>query len=1806
MVSGGATNLGGLAGINETGGTIKNCSGNTVELRVNSGGNNVGGLAGSNAGTLEGSMSTAVFEKITITSGEYNANLGGIAGINTGSISGYDFRGTIEGASGTDYGYGGIVGDNEKGQITGCTFAGRCSAQGSQDTITNIGGIAGINQEGAVIENSYPVEQVGDKATTVQGVNAYVGGVAGHNYGTVHNIQKGSIQEDGRNKDIDNALSYEHKDTATVQITTGKGHTGGIVGLNEVNGQVSEVSTGTNWAIYATEHATDNAVGGIIGYNLSGGILSKVQNLALIYKTIDNDSVNSVAGIVGRWENTTGASWLMDNCQNRGSVYGPSRVGGMIGQWKYTSGTLKDCVNYGNIYVKGGKEIQGVSGMIGHVYEVNAGSTLRFDGCRNEGNLINTLMNNMENNKSKKPMAGFVASTNVDSNSQFIFQDCVNAGTIVNKNQQYMALKTEPTQNAGFVASDAAKSTYTYCRNYGRMYTDDDMKVLPVQGEYSGFQKTNATLKDCFAIANPLWKDSIYPVSDAFNSVTKSTYVFIRNTADYWSKDYNGSGEPLRLKKDGDKYQGETYIGETIKDIPYNPNDSTRQWKSISAQDDYEQIDSCLQKYYEEKYPSSGLPSPGGTVTFDGSTFTMKWDENPQAKATRVTIKVYDGSGSEIDTYSLDVTGTSLSVDAYESWYGEGNYAKVSLQYVSADTENNGVYTSDKFDLSYRLATPKVYMQLTGTIDNREYTYVLENADDYADTENVQIYVSYTGTADKIKFPASVGSYSEQDKNTTNIKPNKNTIFTCRAQQEDNAGKPIAKSASIGVQTAILNTSILKSKSDALANDNDTAWGFKGATPETLSYNLALKGAKEDRGVIYRSDLMAYDKNLGIDVGISSAIGRLSHNIPVDMVLEKIPEQYSLGSVLAAATVSLQNINTGGISGDPKNIVNGQINEGNGVKWWGTPGSNENSITIEYQQPQPLESVSVMWSGGRSYTYKLAWYDENTRKYDLNQGNDFTVTQDETQNNQEKWKDYFLTDSDKPAEDVKVKKLVIYNIRRGDNGNIAIQEVQLNSKENPSHVRAYPWRSQNDIVQYAWEVKAGLSAQEVKEQYMTNGILNEGYSVSLDEDGKYQVIYSRFFTKDNNGYIYAGVIDRQATLNKAPAPALAETCTYEGGKYQFAWNQDIPNDTSTYHVVLKGQKLNDDRQVVLYQSTTHRGNTLAVNGSGWDYSFFTLSVTKPGETTGADGFLKLMGSRAEEDYKVKLPLNQITMPSADIKGKEGLIYEISWKGIPDSLEAQRDALAGYAVYGRIKQDGQEDKSILLKDMDNPTGDDVDYSADPYTTTIWVDMENYDEIPNGATVYLSVQAIALENDEFYHHGPKGLERTLTLPKRIDTPEVEQMSLTLAPVEEGASDSLTDADNNPITVTRDAFENSGFLFTIKNDALRDKPGSYVFQTMVYDTAPVFDGEGNLTENPVGYYNGSEVVKEECTVTMPDDALNLASYNLTGISSDYAGKYLIFRAKATAASEISSLWSEYYCLQIDGGPYVPLPNVQLETPYTQWGSVSATKDVTTGDTQAGRPVAQDTVTWSQIDYADGYKISLYNLASDPKGYYDITLKLGDTGYQMQLPGMPDNQWITIEEKDELASAEGVKAAYSAPLQGNSYEGVEVADYAFTFGGTAAENGIPFNYSIELGAEIQVLINQDDSVTYRIVLPDATLLGTQFIRTGHVLVTALAPEERPYRDSLRDQLIRTWDTTDYSLNEVIIRELAEADKWDMPASQSTNWGFVDKAADIPLDTNSGEENTRESQELYYGSDPDMDMNNQQQEENADEEVTP
>lgn len=234
-------NVGGIAGINQAGGTVESAYNESIV----SGRDNVGGILGKNSGTNVSNVANA-------------SNVTGEANLNA-----------EDGDKTSDY-VGGLVGDN-KGSITNGRNNGEVTGN------NYVGGLVGANRVGADNKKPELTNLVNDSAAAITGDN-YVGGIAGSNAGT--------ISADEGNDNLINRGTI-----------TGVQYVGGVAGEN--TGTIT--NTNNDVDLHVKEGANDaKYFGGVAGINTDTGTITDATNHA----DVSADGASYVGGVVGKNDGT--------------------------------------------------------------------------------------------------------------------------------------------------------------------------------------------------------------------------------------------------------------------------------------------------------------------------------------------------------------------------------------------------------------------------------------------------------------------------------------------------------------------------------------------------------------------------------------------------------------------------------------------------------------------------------------------------------------------------------------------------------------------------------------------------------------------------------------------------------------------------------------------------------------------------------------------------------------------------------------------------------------------------------------------------------------------------------------------------------------------------------------------------------------------------------------------------------------------------------------------------------------------------------------------------------------------------------------------------------------------------------------------------------------------------------------------------------------------------------------------------------------------------------------------------------------
>lgn len=502
------TYLGGVVGQNNASGKVTECTySGTIDEGKSAVGNCYGGIAGLNGGLLQGST----VSRLTLTAdGVYTAtstssaaekerlssHIGGIAGKN-------DTTGIIEQCYIDNTGTGTITVKN--GMVGGVTGY-------NKGTIT----MSGDKSTETLMEN---VSKVSDLLANAKAQNLSADT-------TWVEWQNGAQVEDMKFHG-----SKALKDGRTMQIiVSSNGNLGGVAGYNAPTGELNRCVSGS-WLLVNKSDGIGVGTGGIVGMNESEKDLSYLLNQAFVGRQLANGATSRFAGgIIGTQSNKTTSDWTIENCINYGTVYGYQShySGGIVGQWTNNGGTIENCYNYGNLQTTYETGWVGASGgIVAQLYHAASGQDFNIISCQNHGSVFGRDGANYyhwENGKRVKDCANDSAGilgnvtvyTTYDINAAQKFtinvSDCVNApGVKIYSSSMasgivgYFSTDTASSKNGGPIGTSTANIVLNIdrCRNYAETLVGGNNYIAGIFGDRykdGTVAQDNTYIQNCYSV----------------------------------------------------------------------------------------------------------------------------------------------------------------------------------------------------------------------------------------------------------------------------------------------------------------------------------------------------------------------------------------------------------------------------------------------------------------------------------------------------------------------------------------------------------------------------------------------------------------------------------------------------------------------------------------------------------------------------------------------------------------------------------------------------------------------------------------------------------------------------------------------------------------------------------------------------------------------------------------------------------------------------------------------------------------------------------------------------------------------------------------------------------------------------------------------------------------------------------------------------------------------------------------------------------------------------------------------------------
>lgn len=455
--------VGGVVGQNRKRSSVTNMqvkvSTDSVVFNGFSGYRYLGGIVGDNSGNVTQSGFSGIIKENTGAAGNC---YGGIAGINQknatlnecniGKIT-MEIQGVYTATSTSTAAQkealathaGGVVGKNEEGALVdSCTIENHADSKFTA-TYGMLGGIAGFNKGTIQMSGSDVTPKVMEGVTDIENLTANASAA-----------DKGNLRADTTyirwrdNAKIED-VTYNGDGTATSgtqakkvsdgrlqMIMNSNGNIGGITAYNGTEGEVKQCVSG-NWFLANKSEAIGVGTGGIIGMNESEKDLSELVNGAFVGRQLSKGQTNRFAGgIIGNQNNATSNEWTISNCVNYGTVYcyNTHYSGGIMGQWTGTGGNIEQCRNYGMLQTTYGTDWVGASGgIVAQLYHAYSNQEYNIVGCGNYGSIYTKEGEQYGDKCGANDSAGILGNittyeaSSASESQKFTVQilDCVNA-----------------------------------------------------------------------------------------------------------------------------------------------------------------------------------------------------------------------------------------------------------------------------------------------------------------------------------------------------------------------------------------------------------------------------------------------------------------------------------------------------------------------------------------------------------------------------------------------------------------------------------------------------------------------------------------------------------------------------------------------------------------------------------------------------------------------------------------------------------------------------------------------------------------------------------------------------------------------------------------------------------------------------------------------------------------------------------------------------------------------------------------------------------------------------------------------------------------------------------------------------------------------------------------------------------------------------------------------------------------------------------------------------------------------------------
>lgn len=1734
---------GGIVGQNGAGYTVSNCV-NCGDVTSNGG--YAGGVVSENYGlvshcTVDGT------EKITLTQRGQSAQ-GAVCAVNhtTGTVTDSNLIGNKISLTGEATILGAIVGRNT-GTVSNTTVSQQPNYDVSASALT-VGGAVGLNTEGGVVDGVHVTSDF-QKFSTYR----YLGGVVGENaqaltqgtetrpttvtnctysgtidesksavgncYGGIAGLNEGTLTGNTVSQLKITAVGvYTATSTSTAaQKEALSSHIGGIAGKNETTGTIDSCYIAGDASKTSSIQVQNGMVGGVTGYNkgnitYSGDADTKplMNNVTKVSQLLSNAQAQNLAAdatYVG-WKNSAQVEDLTYSngtsvTQNRTMqiiVSSNGNLGGLAG-YNAPTGAMSHCAS-GNWFLLNKSESIGVGtgGIIG-MNETEKDLTF----------LLNRAFvgRQIANGQTNRFAGGIIGNQNNSTTSSWLIKGCVNYGTVYNYNSHYSGgIIGQWTSNGGTVEG---------CYNYGNLQTTYAAGWVGAAGGIVA-QLYHATSNQDFNIISCQNHGSIYgQTGDNKNNCANDSAGILGNITAYRAD--NGSGAKYTINVDdcvngpGVKINSASMASAIVgffstDDIATNEGNGTAGPKIGKAtQNIVLNIDRCRNyaqalngnsRFQGGIFGDRYIPSAGGnTTTVSNNTYIHNCFSVNSGNAKQEIVSSGNNQGYSINDSVLNAANNYYFLNAWGMSSSNQN-ASVGINSNDADSRRGGSREIRFADLNGKILAirggPEFEDDINKTGNVQKYdklteknTKVQENGDLLSQyngkdtiTGHVLFQIDKTGA-----YQNFLGTYQ------SNANAFRSALYTKNGALSDMDNyvrtyyrefEHKASNGELGTMDSVKLTQNQDGSFDVEITDNNRPLYYEGEVcidGETVMTNLRFIPRDKEQG-LWNSTYTGTDNGTyskGTTVGTFTlpeslrkstagktvtlklrAVSQFEDTAPSEWVSQKITNT----EFLPTPDVRIQLVQAG--TGYQYRYSLNNLEDFQGFQGWQVAlsmlGSN-NTLTLSAGRTtvtatgQGLKELTATATapGKEAVTVRQATYTPDGGRPDAKINAPAVSVSGNTLEDLVISADLTVQGTNAKVDTPPIYRVELLGKQNGQDIVFAYEDVLVSASgaatANFRNLPAAIFEGTTNLQVRAWYAMSGLGP--VYTYHEAQG--TESHNVTIREaDGTYSYLYSTVL--DNSTYFSEYIQTTNLDLTPLSAPVLSPAAveSTENGSlfYTFSWDQQGTslNNGARYTVRLMGVT-GDGSQVGISTNevyTDDMKHEFKINADDWKYSRVILTVTRVGSGN-------QIGLSASREYAVSQRLERPGQPVVSNPDTNELFYDISWAALADETGCGSYQLIVAAADGSTKQ-------LALVSANGQAS----YSA-------YVNLEDY------AGQQITLYLIAKGTGVGYADSPNGVSYTMTVPTRVGTPHVSWAT------------NFSYDGTGAVSVAR--FQGGGLTVSVTpQDGSSIPPGgsTYLLRAAVY-------ADETCTQKLADYPSAGQVSAM---------AANGGSYTLelSGLSADYAGKWIRFETRiSSAAGQVSSAW-------VTSGAY-RLPRVQLDAPVTAMDYRDVATDVTVttrpdipGELQSWA-TRRTLITWPLGKYADQLLLTLTQTDGGQESTTQLRLTIGADQRLESVEKWRENAWET------LTNNQGAYYHLTTGKRSGRYTPV---------GGQE----MPYEFALD------TLLRQESDGSFTLILPNCSTLTTadqQVLTVGQTLVTKVtlqscSTEQSAYADSAAREL--------------------------------------------------------------------------------------